>query len=893
VPSPLFVNNGLPELSLKAGDTDGTFSWIGTANSTDTEYTWTFTPTDTDNYESTSGTMNFNFLEAEVTALSVEVNPGATIYDAYSLTDLPKYITVNAVYEDGSSAPIGGYTVSTADGKLTAPKTVITVREPGGMTSDPTEIPVSAAQLERLDVTCSQQFTYPVTAETIRDALTVYAKWNYSNKTIAVTDKTKLEVTGDIDVNTTQLNVKYTGTEINSNFPVTINKGTLKPTVTFEDLTVKYDGTNKKIEATVSGLPEGVTFTPAYTVSGSATEYVADGYANAGTYNYSVTFTHENPNYEQYTAPKTATLKINKADYPGAGGIKFEGNQFYNDGSAHKLVATNLPEGVTVTYSSPDYNGGAAQADPIEFTAEGKYKITAHFAFVNAADGDNYNDIPAVTKEMEISNLLPHDMSGATASGSDGVSGDIENGFTATYGGTDFDISLDENSLPEGVSVKETVYEKFDGENWVPVTDDDGNPAKPNGAGQYRAKVSFENSKPGYAKPQDMEISFTVDKATIDTSETKLTPNEDSGLKADGNGGYKGTYNPDGKFEFNIGENDLPAGVTPKEPVYKKLVDGNWETVTEIKEAGTYKVVVELEPTDPDNYNEIAPLEVSVTIGDAEVTGISAEIEEGAKFDLNNTLDDVIAKIKAEISYNNGAKEAAETEELTITCATLREGGLLDVGKQVITVKYSDGIETTVEIIVGKGKVALPVYNGTLSYNGNELKPTAADFTGFDGALMAFVESKTAAGVNAGTYKAVFALTDPDRYEWATATTLKKTVFAVALYDLEPGEAEVNWTLEKAVITATIGADGKPVFKSDGISAAALAQAVGVKYFADEACTQEVAADKLAPETTYYMQADLLDDVNFKLDDTVAQVVNVPYTTPGKELTVWDKIVRF
>ncbi|MDE6791161.1 MAG: hypothetical protein K2J61_05515, partial [Clostridia bacterium] len=139
----------------------------------------------------------------------------------------------------------------------------------------------------------------------------------------------------------------------------------------------------------------------------------------------------------------------------------------------------------------------------------------------------------------------------------------------------------------------------------------------------------------------------------------------------------------------------------------------------------------------------------------------------------------------------------------------------------------------------------------------------------------------------------VFALKDSDRYEWATASALKKALFAVALYDLEAGEAEVEWTLEKAVITATMGADGKPVFKSDGISAAALAQAVSLKYFTDEACTQEVAADALDYETTYYMQADLLDSTNFKLDKTVSEVVSAPYTTPAKQLTVWDKIVKF
>ncbi|MDE6074839.1 MAG: hypothetical protein K2G26_00205, partial [Clostridia bacterium] len=112
-----------------------------------------------------------------------------------------------------------------------------------------------------------------------------------------------------------------------------------------------------------------------------------------------------------------------------------------------------------------------------------------------------------------------------------------------------------------------------------------------------------------------------------------------------------------------------------------------------------------------------------------------------------------------------------------------------------------------------------------------------------------------------------------------------------ALYDLEAGEAEVEVTLARAVITATKGADGKPIFKSDGITAAALAQAVGVKFFADEACTEEVAADKLDYATTYYMQAELLDSTNFELDKSVSEVVSAPYTTPAKELSGFEKFL--
>ncbi|MDE6075664.1 MAG: hypothetical protein K2G26_04425, partial [Clostridia bacterium] len=96
------------------------------------------------------------------------------------------------------------------------------------------------------------------------------------------------------------------------------------------------------------------------------------------------------------------------------------------------------------------------------------------------------------------------------------------------------------------------------------------------------------------------------------------------------------------------------------------------------------------------------------------------------------------------------------------------------------------------------------------------------------------------------------------------------------------------------VLTATKTDGGLPVFASDSF-VGAFADVVAIKYYKDEACTEEVAAADLARETQYFVKAELLDTENFELDSSAAQytVKSFTYTTPAKELTVWDKVVIF
>ncbi|MDE7076079.1 MAG: MBG domain-containing protein, partial [Clostridia bacterium] len=632
---------------------------------------------------------------------------------------------------------------------------------------------------------------------------------------------------------------------------ITINQGTLTPTVTFEDLTVTYDGSAKKIEATVTGLPEGLTLTPAYTVTGSATTYNAAGYTDAGTYNYSVTFTHTNGNYAQYTTPSTAILKIDKATVTG---IVFEDavKPEITD-VTYTLEATGYPLWVNVTYSVTDEENNPLTGT--SFSAAGTYKFTATFT-IDAAHVNNYEAIAPITKTLTISDKPP-------VAGADDIV--VPPTITATYTGSPVDYAA--QNVPGGVDVSYTIVKKddaaFSGKDIINV-------------GEYTVTVSFETGA-AYAPIASKTCVVTVGKATVDMDGVEFADKT-----VTGNG-----------QAHKVEATNLPQGVTV-EYEYKGVKQA---TPFEFTEVGEYTVKAYFTYEDEDNYETIEPAEATLTVSDAVVESISAKVENGAVFTTASTLDDLKAKLTVTAVYNNGT--TAEVDNFELSCDGLRDGGKFKYSLQKITVKYtSEGEEfsTFVEINVEKQKVALPTFKGGLKYTGVSVKPTVDNFNGYDADLMTLVDDKTVPGLAVGSYKAVFALNDYENYEWATTTTLKKSVFAVALYDEEitllANEAAVDWNIAKAVLTATKKENALPVFASESYIGA-FSDVVALKYYTDEDCTEEIAAEDLKYETQYYVKAELIDTDNFELDASAAAytVKSFTYTTPAKELTGFEKIL--
>ena len=151
---------------------------------------------------------------------------------------------------------------------------------------------------------------------------------------------------------------------------LTVEKATYDMSgVVFADKAVTYNGSAFSIEAT--NLPTGVTVT-----------YDNNGKTSVGTYTVVAKFTGSD-NYN--TIPDMeATLTVNKATYDMSGVVFADKAVTYN-GSAFSLVATNLPDGVTVSYE----NNGK--------TEPGKYTVTAKFT-----GSSNYNAIPDMTATLTV-----------------------------------------------------------------------------------------------------------------------------------------------------------------------------------------------------------------------------------------------------------------------------------------------------------------------------------------------------------------------------------------------------------------------------------------------------------------------------------------------------------
>ncbi|MDE7162467.1 MAG: MBG domain-containing protein [Clostridia bacterium] len=859
----------------------GTLSWggqtpQGSATGNRQNYNYTFTPEDTTNYNTVNGSISLEYVVPGIESVTATFNSnGTTVYKSTPTATLNGYFTVKVKYA-GITEPkeVKSFTILGWDSGDNVPVTI----KVDSSISSPVIIPkIEIDKIVSLSAFITQgdaKVTCNTSKATLKGMLQVLAQWNYAPSTVTLAaDKYDLEFTPVVGTNTSTLTVKYTnsdGTEVTAtplgNFTVSPDDFDVSG-IKFEDDEVTYDGKTHSIEYS-GDLPDGVSVV--YTLDGTDYDEPIEK-TDVGSYKITLSFTHSNTNYNAIDDTITATLKINKADYPDADKIEFKKLTVTHDGNEHSLAATGVPEGVTVTY----VYDGTEQSDPFKFkdVNESGYSITAKFAHTNG----NYKNIAektallVITDKNTYTNNLTLEVKGAQGSGK---------AYTATYDpDSAISFTLGGKLLDkDGAEVTFTPtykYEKEENGEWVIKT-----AADLKNAGKYRVTISVDTGDATYAEIDPIEATLTIAKADVDMSGVKF---EDLSVAYDGK-----------EHTLTI-SGTLPDGVT----VEYEVKNQSGKEFTEIE---TYEFTAKFTVEDTENYNKIGDKTATLTITDASILGITAKVEDGAKFTTVNTLNDLKKVLTVTVNTTGGDDV---TEDYELSCEGLRDGGMFKFGLQKITVKYTDddGNEYTtfVEISVEKEKVALPTFKGGLSYTGVEVKPKAADFNGYDETLMTFVTDKLQSGLNVGTYKAVFALNDYENYEWAAATTYKKSVFAAVVYDGETEEvtllaheAAVDWNISKAVLTATKIDGALPIFASDSYIGA-FSDVVTLKYYKDEACTEEVAAEDLAHETQYFVKAELLDTENFELDASAAAytVKSFSYTTPAKELTTWDKIVRF
>ncbi len=183
--------------------------------------------------------------------------------------------------------------------------------------------------------------------------------------------------------------------------------------VTFEDLTVTYDGNTHPL-AIKGDLPDGVSVV-----------YENNEQTDAGRYTVTARFTGKDTVNHNLIPAKEATLIIEKADYD-LSGITFEDDTLPYDGEAHSiLISGDLPTDVSVAYD------GNAMVNA------GDYTITAHFT---GKDTTNHNLIPDKTATLHIKKLT-YDLGDVTFSGE-----------IYTYDKIWHEITI-KGTLPQGITV--------------------------------------------------------------------------------------------------------------------------------------------------------------------------------------------------------------------------------------------------------------------------------------------------------------------------------------------------------------------------------------------------------------------------------------------------------
>ncbi len=232
---------------------------------------------------------------------------------------------------------------------------------------------------------------------------------------------------------------------------LTINKASYDMSrVVFADKSVAYDGNAHSLEAT--NLPDGVTVT-----------YIGNNQTNVGTYTVLAVFSGDSANYNPI-ANMTATLTINKASYDMSK-VVFADKSVAYDGNAHSLEATNLPDGVTVTYIGNNQ------------TNVGTYTVLAVFS----GDSANYNPIANMTATLTVTQNKVQGVTFASR--------------TVTYDGAAHSLAI-EGNLPHGIAV---VYEGNSQTN----------------AGTYTVTAKFVGNNPNFEQLPDMSATLTIEKREL------------------------------------------------------------------------------------------------------------------------------------------------------------------------------------------------------------------------------------------------------------------------------------------------------------------------------------------------------------------------------------------
>ena len=354
------------------------------------------------------------------------------------------------------------------------------------------------------------------------------------------------------------------------NATITINKATYDMSgVTFDDVTVVYDGSEHKVLITGT-LPTGVTVS-----------YEDNVGTNVGVYNTVATFTYDTANYNTIE-DMNAVLTINKATYDMSG-IKFENVTVVYNGTEYVIeIAGTLPEGVTVSYTN---NKG---------TNAGTYNAVATFTY----DTANYNTIADMNAVLTINKVkveLPEATTIFVYDGTAKVAVASHDLYTVTEGS-----ATNAGSYEAVITLKDTANyewaEEFNGKVAWTITK----------ATYDMSSVKFENVTVTYdGAEHKVEITGTLPEGVI----VAYTTNK---------GTNAGTYNATATFTYDTANYNTIADMNAVLTINKAKVELP-EATTSFVYDGTAKVAVashDLYTVEGATETVVGSYEATVTLND-------------------------------------------------------------------------------------------------------------------------------------------------------------------------------------------------------------------------------------------------------------------------------------
>ena len=350
-------------------------------------------------------------------------------------------------------------------------------------------------------------------------------------------------------------------------------------------------------ECTYDGLPHYVTLNEELPEGAEIKYPYGNMFTNAGT--YEIVGVISKDGYESKTLNTTLTIHQAEKD---ADGIVFEDTTLIYNGEIRAIEATNVPEGVTVTYDAYEYDRDIRINKVVN---AGKYRIVAHFTDASA----NYKKIPDKQAVLTIKKA-DYDVSIIELK-------DVER----VYDGSNYEAKIEhESDLPMGVSPRYSYL------------NEQGNKVNSNAAaGTYTIVCDFVGGDfNNYNDIPSLKATLTVKQRTINVSEavtfeSKVVNFDEAAhpLAITGNLPTGVTVTYENNENVQAGEYEVKA----------KFATNNSNETTDVKEMSAYLVInqvrraVQVYNDATEAYDKpFSAANISVSNGAAVISGYNPEM---------------------------------------------------------------------------------------------------------------------------------------------------------------------------------------------------------------------------------------------------------------------------